>query len=307
VGWNRSPEKPTRTKKEEWLAGAFQFLFRIMDDVSLRSFVSLLVHVCVAVALAVLFYFGQFVAETISDNNLVTILAAVAAASGALLALSLAFGTFRSQLHTDWTYRNYERLRNQREKIGDRMRKSAGKYPDISRYLSDRYMFMSSYIPGKPVSLDEIFESDIKFRDWATEQVEKSGKKIDFGNIDDYETFAKHAMDAMVIANESREVLIEISMAELHGRSLGTLPPLITTWALILVFSLVFAITGSLNIIYDGMNLSILIIPIYLCFFAGSAIVIDFRGLIKQMRIREKGWEMGVSAFMQQHGSEKYK
>jgi len=62
-----------------------------------------------------------------------------------------------------------------------------------------------------------------------------------------------------------------------------------------------------LNIIYDGMNLSILIIPIYLCFFAGSAIVIDFRGLIKQMRIREKGWEMGVSAFMQQHGSEKYK
>ena len=287
------------------MASAFQFLFGIIDHASLRSFVSLLVHVCVAVALAALFYFGQFVAETISDNNLVTILAAVAAASGAFLALSLAFGTFQSQHHTNWTYRNHERLRNQHEKIGDMMRKSAGKYPAISRYLSDRYIYISSYTPGKPVSLDEIFEADVKFRDWANEQVKKSGKKIDFGDIDDYETFAKHAMDASFIAAESREVLVEISMAELHSRSLGTLPPLITTWALILVFSLVFAVTGSLNIISDCMKLSILIIPIYLCFFAVSAIVIDFWASIKGMRIREIGWAMGVSDFMQQYGSEK--
>lgn len=292
MGWSNSPEKPTRTKKGAWLAGGFQFLFRIIDRVSLRSFVSLLVHVCVTIALAALFYFGQFVAETISDNNLVTILAAVAAASGAFLALSLAFGTFQSQYHTDWTYRNHERLRNQREKIGDMMRKSAGKYPAISRYLSDRYIYVSSYIPGKPVSLHEIFEADVKFRDWATGQVEKSGKKIDFGDIDDYETFAKYAMDAIFIAGDSREILVEISMAELQSRSLGTLPPLITTWALILVFSLVFAVTGSLNIISDCMNLSILMIPIYLCFFALMAIVIDFGALIKGMRIREIGWEM---------------
>jgi len=50
-----------------------------------------------------------------------------------------------------------------------------------------------------------------------------------------------------------------------------------------------------------------LIVPIYLCFFAGSAVVIDCWGLIEHMRAREKGYEMGVSAFIQQHGLEKYK
>jgi hypothetical protein len=284
------------------LAGALKSLYGIIDQICIRSFASLLVHVCVAAALGAVFYFGQFVAETISDNNLVTVLAAIAAASGAFLALSLALGTFTSQYHTDWTYRNYERLRNQREKIENVMRKSAGKYPKISHYLSDRYMYMYSYIPGKPVELDEIFKADVEFRDWVTKCVDKSGKKIDFGNINDYETFAKHAMDAIFVAGEAREIIVEISMAELHGRGLGSFPPLITTWALIMVFSLVFAITGSLNITSDSINLSVLIMPVYLCFFAVSAIVIDFRALIKRMRIREIGWEMSEKGLTKQNG-----
>jgi len=293
-------------KKGEWLARAFRFLFRILDKVSLRSFAQVLVHVCLAVALAALFYFGQFVAETISANILVTILAAVAAASGALLAVSLAFGTFRSQYYTDWTYRSRERLRNQLEKLEGRMRKSAEKYPDISRHLVDQYMFMASYIPGQPVDVDEVFKLYGMFHEWLKEKLEKSVKKVDFGNIDDYETFEKHAIDAHLITNESKDVLIELSVAEIHGRALKTLPPLITTWALILVFSLVLAVIGSLNIICDGMNLSILIIPIYLCFFAGSALVIDFWALIHHMRIRERGWEIAMSDFMQQRGLEKH-
>jgi hypothetical protein len=289
------------------LARAFRFLFRILDKVSLRSFASVLVHVCVAVALAALFYFGQFVAETVSDNILVTIMAAVAAASGALLAVSLAFGTFRSQYYTDWTDRNCERLRNHIEKLEDRMRKSAEQYPDISRRLVGQYMFMTSYIRGQPVKIDEVTELYRVFHEWLNEQLVNSVKKVDFGNIDDYETFEKHAIDAHLITNESRDILTELSVAEMHGRALKTLPPLITTWALILVFSLVLAVIGSLNIISDGMNLSILIIPIYLCFFAGSGLVIDFWALMKHMRIREEGWEIAMSDFMQQRGLDKYK
>jgi len=289
------------------LARAFRFLFRILDKVSLRSFASVLVHVCVAVALAALFYFGQFVAETVSDNILVTIMAAVAAASGALLAVSLAFGTFRSQYYTDWTDRSCERLRNHMEKLEDRMRKSAEQYPDISRRLVGQYMFMASYIRGQPVKIDEVTELYRVFHEWLNEQLVKSVKKVDFGNIDDYETFEKHAIDAHLITNESRDVLTELSVAEMHGRALKTLPPLITTWALILVFSLVIAVIGSLNIISDGMNLSILIIPIYLCLFAGSGLVIDFWALIKHMRMREEGYEIAMSDFMQQRGLDKYK
>ena len=156
-------------------------------------------------------------AETISNNSLVAILAGFAAISGGFLALTLAFGTFKSQFHTDWQHRNYERLRNQGEKIGDMMRKSAGKYPDISRYLKDKYFFMASYLPGQRINLNEVAKSDIEFRSWVNEKVEKSGKKMDWGNIDDYESLVKHAVDAMFIADQSREIFAEIEMAELHG------------------------------------------------------------------------------------------
>ena len=302
MGRNSSPEKPVQKSKRRRLAEVFRFLFLVLDKSSLRSFVHIPVHVCVAVALAALFYFGQFVTETINDNSLVIILSAIAAASGALLAVSLAFGIFRSQYYTDWTYRSRERLRNQRGKLEEMMKKSARKYPDISRRLVEQYLLMALYIPGQPISIDEITDSDKEFHNWVNAQLLKSGKKIDFGDINDYETFEKHAVDASLIANESRDVLTEVSLAEIHGRSLATLPPLITTWALILVFSVVLALIGGFNIISDRMNLSILIIPIYLCFFAGSAIVIDFWGLIHHMRARERGWELGVSAFIKQHG-----
>jgi len=43
-----------------------------------------------------------------------------------------------------------------------------------------------------------------------------------------------------------------------------------------------------------------------LCFFAGSALVIDFWALMEHMRIREKGWEIAMSDFVQQYGSERH-
>lgn len=306
MSWRNSPGKTKQTKRGIWLARVFRFLFRILDKVSLRSFTQVLVHVCVAIGLAAILYFGQFVAEAISDDIFVTILAAVAAASGALLAVSLAFGTFRSQYYTDWTYRNRERLRNQLEKLEGRMRKSAEKYPDVARHMVDQYMFMASYIPGQPVDVDEVLKLYEVFHEWLKEKLGKDVKKVDFGNINDYETFEKHAIDAHLITNESKDVLIELSVAEMHGRALKTLPPLITAWALILVFSLVLAVIGSLNIIYDSMNLSILVIPIYLCFFAGSALVIDFWATIQHMRIREQGWQLAMEDFMSQSGLGKH-
>jgi hypothetical protein len=305
VGQSNSSEKPVKKSKRKRLAEVLRFLFHVLDKISLRSFVHIPIHVCVAVALAALFYFGQFVTEAINDASLVSILSAVAAASGALLAISLAFGIFRSQYYTDWTYRSRERLRNQRERLEEMMKKSARKYPDISRRLVGQYLLMALYIPGQPISIDEITESDKEFHDWVNARLVKSGKKIDFGDINDYESFEKHVVDAGLIANESRDVLTEVSLAEIHGRSLATLPPLITTWALILVFSLVFALAGGFNVISDRINLSILIVPIYLCFFAGSAIVVDFWGMIHHMRARERGWKLGVSAFIEQYGSGK--
>lgn len=300
---SNSPEKGTGTKEGRWLGRAFWFLNRV----SLRSFRQVVVHVCIAVALAAALFFGQFVGRAIGDNDLVIILAAIAAVAGALLAVSVALGIFSSQYYTDWTYRSRERLGNQREKLEDMMQKSARKYPGISGRLGELFKLMYRYIPGQPVDFDKVRESDKVFHNWVNEELKKSGKRIDFGNIDDYESFEKYALDASLVAEESKDVLTEVGLAELYGRTLNTLPPVIATWALVLVFSLVFAIIGSLDIICDNMNLSILIVPIYLCFFAGSAVVIDYRSLMQLMRAREEGYQVGKSAFMEQHGLEKYK
>jgi hypothetical protein len=304
---SNSPQKDSRTQEGKWLGGVFRFLFRILDRVSLRSFRQVVVHVCIAVALAAVLYFGRFVGGAISDNDLVIILAAIAAGAGALLAVSLALGIFSSQYYTDWTYRSRERLRNQLEGLEDRMQKSARKYPGISSHLVELFMLMAMYIPGQPVEFDKVREADKVFHDWVSQELIKSGKKINFGSIDDYETFEKYAFDAHLVASESRDALTEVGLAEVYGRTLNTLPPVIATWALVLVFSLVFAIIGSSDIICGNMNLSILIVPIYLCLFAVSAVVIDCWGLMEHMRAREKGYGMGVSAFVQQHGLEKYK
>jgi hypothetical protein len=133
------------------LASAFGFIFRILDKISVRSFAQVAVHVLIAVALAVVLYFGKFVGVAISDNSMVIILAAIAAAAGALLAVSVALGIFSSQYYTDWTYRSRERLRNQREKLEDRMQKSARKYPGISERLVELFLLMAMYVPGQPV------------------------------------------------------------------------------------------------------------------------------------------------------------
>lgn len=303
--WNRSPKQPSELIKRGRLARIIWFSFRRLDWICLRSFVQMLVHMCIAIGIAVLFYFNPFGLLELDDNNLVTILSAVAAVSGALLAVSLAFATFRSQYYTDWIYRSRERLGNQLEKLGNQMKISAKTYPDISRRLAEQYMLVAFYIPGQPVDMDEVVASDKVFHDWASEQLRKSGKKIDFGNINDYESFEKHVLDAHLVTNESRDILTELSMAEISSRSLETLPPLITTWAVVLVFSLVFAFIGSVNIICDNLNSSIMIIPIYLCFFAVCALVIDLWGLISHVRRHEKGYELGVSAFIKQRDSDK--
>lgn len=301
MGWRNLSEKGTRTKVRKQLGRAFGFLFRKLDQISVRSYTQVVVHVLIGLALAVVLYYCRFVGPAISDSSLVIILAAVAAASGALLAVSVALGIFSSQHYTDWSYRSHERLANVLEKLKDGMEKWAWRYPGISGRLGKVFKAVAEYRRGEPVDIDKVIELDVVFYSWVNEELAKSGKKIDFGNVRDYESFERYAYDAALVAKESIEALMEVGIAERYGRSLTTHASVLGTWAMVVVFSLVFAIIGSLNIIPDKMNLSILIVPIYLCFFAGSAVVIDYRGLLRIMRVWERGYEMSKSAGMGQN------
>jgi len=274
------------------------FIIRYIDKFALRSFIQVIVHICIAVILAKMFYYIPLFRIYLSDNSFVTIISSIATASCVFLAVTLAFATFRSQYYTEWTHRNLDRLRCQQEKLESHMKESAKSYPDISHSLVDMYMLFASYIPGQPIDMGVVEKADKDFHEWAAEHIKKDGKKFDFGNINDYESFEKHLWNAHLLSTESRDILTELHVAEVSGRSLNTLIPLATTWAVVLIYALVFAIIVSTGIIFVNANFSILIVPLYLLLFAISALLLDFRGLILSMRMREVGYEMAMASFI---------
>lgn len=278
----------------------------LLDQIALRSFRQVLIHVCVAVGLAILFYFWVGGTITISGNNFVTIMSSIAAASGALLAVSLAFATFMSRFMTDSRERLIERLQRQQEKLALQMKKSAQSYPEISRRLTNLYLMAAFYIPGQPIDTNEVRKASKIFHDWANKQIQKSSKKIDFANPNQYDSFEKHLFNASLCSNEIGYTLTELGLAELSSRTLATHPPLITAWAMILIYALVFAIVGGTGFFIDNLNVSILIIPTYLALLAILALILDFKASIIHIRAREIGYEMAMSVFIGKSDSPKF-
>lgn len=276
-------------------------IIKYLDKYAIRSFLQLLVHVVIAIGLAILLYFLIDSSRVIiQSSNFVTIMSSIAAASGALLAISLAFATFMSRFADDWRERIIERLQKQREKLAFQMRLSAWYYPDISRALVDLYELCAFYISGQSIEQETIDKASYKFHDWANPQMiasSKSGRTIDFGNPTHYDTYEKHMFDAHILCTDLTFSLTELSLAERFGRSLFTHPPLITGWALILVFSLVFAFIGSMGVLCAVFHLPLLFIPIYLSLFAIIALILDFRASIGHIRGRETGYEMAMTGF----------
>ncbi|MFC1977387.1 hypothetical protein ACFLWS_03870 [Chloroflexota bacterium] len=275
-----------------------RIIIKLLDHYALRSFLQLLVHIIIG--LAAILYFLIDSRVIIQSGDFVTIMSSSAAASGALLAVSLAFATFMSRFATDWNERSVDRLQKQREKLAFQMKLSAQYYPDISRALVNLYRLASFYIPGQPIEQEIIDDARNTFHEWASPQAlesQKDGKSIDFGNITHYDSFENHIFDANILCNETAFSLSELSRAERFGRSLFTYPPLITGWALILVFSLVFAFIGSMEVLRAAFHLPLLLFPIYLSLFSIIALIVDFWASIGHFRARETGYEQAVKGF----------
>ena len=275
-----------------------------LEKYALRSFKQVLMHTCTAVGLALLIYFLLSDKVYISNSNFVTIMSSVTAASGVLLAVSLAFATFMGRYMTDWRERLIERLRQGREKLELQMKISAQHHPEISRRLTELYIMAAHYIPGQAINKDEVFEADKIFHSWAKKHAEKSTKKFDFGDLGTYDSFEKHIFDAHLRSTAVRQTLTELHVAEVSGRSLATFPPLLTTWAIILIFALVSAIIGSTGIIYESLNIPIIIIPAYLVLLAIFALIKDVGASLSIMRVLETGYEKAMEELVSKSGSD---
>lgn len=171
------------------------------------------------------------------------------------------------------------------------MERSAKFHPEISRRLTELYLHSVFYIPGQPVDIEKMRSADKIFHDWAKEQAQKSANKFDFGNLNTYESFEKHIFDAHLRSTELTQTMTQLHVVEVAGRSITTFSPLIITWVILVIFTLVFAIIGSMSVIPLGLNFPILLIPFYLFLVAIFALTKDITAILRHMRILETGYE----------------
>lgn len=261
---------------------------------AIRTFRQLLVHSLVAVLLSILlgFVLGNYIA--VSVNNFVAIISSASAASGVLLAVSLALATFFARHVTDWRDRLVHKLREDQERLAMQMERSAKFHPEISRRLTELYLQSAFYIPGQTVDIEKMRSADKIFHGWAKEQAQKSANKFDFGNLNTYESFEKHIFDAHLRSTELTQTLSQLHVVEVAGRSITTFSPLIIAWVILVIFTLVFAIVGSMSVIPLSLNFPILLIPFYLFLVAIFALTKDITAILRHMRILETGYEKAI-------------
>lgn len=261
---------------------------------AIRTFRQLLVHSLVAVLLSILlgFVLGDYIA--VSVNNFVAIISSASAASGVLLAVSLALATFFAKHVTDWRDRLIHKLREDQERLAMQMERSAKFHPEISKRLTELYLQSAFYIPGQTVDIEKMRSADKIFHGWAEEQAQKSANKFDFGNLNTYESFEKHIFDAHLRSTELTQTLSQLHVVEVAGRSITTFSPLIIAWVILVIFTLVFAIVGSMSVIPLSLNFPILLIPFYLFLVAIFALTKDITAILRHMRILETGYEKAM-------------
>jgi cell division protein FtsL len=269
-----------------------------LQGYAVRTFLQLLIHSLVAVFLASIlgFVLGNYL--SISINNFVAIISSTSAASGALLAISLALATFWARHVTDWRDRLITKLEKDQDRLTMQMEKSAKSNPEISRRLAALYLESTFYIPGQAIDMEKMHSARKVFDDWAKEQAQKSANKFDFGNLNTYESFEKHIFDASLQSIAMSQTLTQLHIVEVAGRSIATFSPLIITWVVIVIFTLVFAIIGGMSVIPESLNLPILVAPFYLFLIAIFALTKDVTAILRNMRILETGYEQAMVEFV---------
>lgn len=266
-----------------------------LDKYAVRTFRQVVIHSIVTLVLFVLLYFMLGERISIATVSFVGIMSSMAAASGALLAVSLALAMFFGRHIIDWRDKLIEGLRQSLTILGAQMGKSAQRYPEISRRLVELYLKAAYYIPGQSIDRDDLFKASSVFDDWAREEALKSERKFDFGDLKTYDSFEKHLFDASLCSMNVRQNLLLLSVTETAGRSIPSFAPLILVWLIILVSSLVLSIVGGMGLVSENSNLAVLIIPFfYLFLVAVFALMKDVTAIIPSMRALEAGYEQAM-------------
>lgn len=263
-----------------------------LQKYALRSQVQLGIHLAfsVAFALAVHCFLGSKLA--ISIGFLVGIMSSMSAASGALLAVTIALAQFYGLHITNLRDQHVGKLREGSFRTRAQMEKSAGKYPEISRHLAPLYDRSLLYVPGEPLDMHVINNETRRFLDW--EMAENKSRTLDPGEPGIYDSFEVHLRDAVACEHDLGYNLTMLDVATRHMQIIETFSPLILGWATILLFTLTSSVLAGMGIINTRVGTSILIIPFWLFLVALFALAKDVVAVLTTLRIQELGWEKAM-------------
>ena len=127
-----------------------------LQEYAFRSTRQVIIHVLLSIVVALILYFSLLGKLSISETYFVTITSSMSAASGALLAITIALATFYGLHVTNWRDKLVHELAEARTRMRKQMEKSVEQYPEISRKLAPLYNKSRLYVPGKPINKKEI-------------------------------------------------------------------------------------------------------------------------------------------------------
>lgn len=274
-------------------------LVGFLERYAIPSFKHVVIHSCIAIVLLVIFFLTLKNLVIISGGSFVSITSSISAASGALLAISLALATFFSRYITDWRDKLIDKLEKGQIELANQMTRSAKNHPEISQRLTELYLQSYMYIPGQAVDTDEVLEASKIFNEWATAKAlesQNANRTFNFSNLNTYESLEKHLFDANQSSRHVRESLMLLSAAEKTSRAIVVFPPLMASWGVILLVSLVFAFIGGMGVLDVGVYFPMLLMLLYLIIVSLIALVISSGNIITfTTRGLEKGYEIAMA------------
>lgn len=260
-----------------------------MDRYAFRSARQVVIHVLASIVIALVLYFSLHSKLSVPETYFVTITSSMSAASGALLAVTIALATFYGLHLTNWRDRLVDKLTEARARMRQQMEKSAIQYPEISRKLAPLYEESLLYVPGKPIDKTEIDKTSRSFLNWAKEQ--NGTKEIDAGDVKTYDSFEIHLKDALLCEHAVHHSLTLLGIVRRYIQTLETFPYLVISWLTVLILTLTFAIMGGMGVLPEEAGFPLLVIPFWLFVIGGFALVKDIVAIFGILRIQEIGFD----------------
>ncbi len=226
-----------------------------------------------------------------SNGGVVTYLSSIVAASGALLAVTIAVSFFANRNFTEERDKYIDKLAYGRGLLRKQMEHSASKYPDISRKLAPLYELCTRYTRGREVKEVDTSKAYQHFFQWAKAVTKGKESNIDVGEESSYDSFEMHLRDALVCALEVKLVFTSLTMSYGESKTVMTFASLIVGWVLVLGVSVFFAMLESVVGLSGFASFIVVFVTFYSLIIATVALMFDITTILKRSRRFEEGWE----------------